>query len=368
MTILFNALHAGNRSGTGRYATELARRLPGAAPDLDVRVLWPAGTPRPCDLADSATIAVPVQSPLARIWHDQVGIRTLARNVRARLLHYPANVGPLVAPCPYVVTLHDLTFFRNPEWYGAVRAEYYQYAVARTARGAEAVIVDSSAVKADVVDFLRVPEERVHVIPLGVDSSFTPASKEHQAEVRARYGLPERFYLYAGTIEPRKNLLRLIQAWALLDKPFRHDLVIAGRLGWKTQAVREAAAAYDSHVHCIGFVPQKDLPSLLSAADVFVWPSLWEGFGLPPLEAMACGTPVITSATSSLPETVGDAALLVNPLDTDAIGEAMRRLAGDQGLRADLAAKGRARAALMTWDSAAHATVDRYRQIGHAER
>ena len=196
-----------------------------------------------------------------------------------------------------------------------------------------------------------------------MDSQFRPADEERRAAVRARYRLPERFFLYLGTIEPRKNLARVIAAWTRLAETCPLDLVIAGREGWKVGPIRAAAAGstHTTRIHWIGFVEGADAAALYSCADALVWPSLWEGFGLPPLEAMACGTPVMTSNVSSLPEVTGDAAVLVDPGSVDAIAEGMARLATDTALREDLAQKGQARAATFAWKRTAELTLESYR-------
>ena len=389
MRVLFNGLQAGNRSGTGRCVAELARRLPGLADDVEVAVLWPRHVPLAPD-AEDACVLVDSRSPLQRLWHDQFGVRALRRRMEAGVVHFPANVGPLLAMDGAVLTVHDLSFLRGPQWYRPDRAAYYRYAVRRSARLAARVIVDSQATAADVVELLGVPEDRIDVVPLGVGDEFRcgchaqapslgvrgqdgpgHAQTEFgrgtqprlQTGVRERYRLPERFFLFVGTLEPRKNLVRLIDAFTRIAPGCEHDLVLAGRDGWKVAPIRAAAAASPQarRIHFPGFVADEDLPAVLSAAHALVWPSLYEGFGLPPLEAMACGTPVVTSNTSSLPEVVGDAALQVDPYDVDALADAMRAVATDAALRNDLADKGAHRAAQFTWDRTAQLTLDTYR-------
>jgi glycosyltransferase involved in cell wall biosynthesis len=182
--------------------------------------------------------------------------------------------------------------------------------------------------------------------------------------MRARYGLPLTFFLFVGTIEPRKNLPRLIRAWNSISANCGCDLVIAGRAGWKTReyhrAVREVSQS--ARIHQIGFVPAEDLPALMACATAFVWPSLYEGFGLPPLDAMASGVPVLTSAVSSIPEVVGDAALLVDPEDENAIAKGLLRILRDEKLRDRLVRAGRDRARQLSWESSVTQTVQAYRQ------
>jgi len=227
------------------------------------------------------------------------------------------------------------------------------------------IITDSQATAADLHGMLGIPQDRIDVIPLGVDEAYRPVSPQDAAAVRSKYSLPESYFLYLGTLEPRKNLVRLIEAWSRIADACPHDLVIAGREGWKMRHIRRAVAASSqpSRIHRPGFIAHGDLPAMIGAAAAFVWPSLCEGFGLPPLEAMACGVPVLTSNISSLPEVVGDAALLVNPHHVEAIAEGMLQLAEDVPLRNALKARGLERAAGFTWRRTAEATIKTYRAV-----
>jgi len=367
MRILLNGLQAGNRSGTGRYVEELARRLPGLADDVEVAVLWPRHLPPPPGAQD-ACVLVDSHSPFRRLWQDQFGSRALRKRIEASVIHFPANVGPLLTMDRAVLTVHDLSFLREPQWYRRNRAAYYRYAVRRSARVAARVIVDSQATAADVIGLLGVPDDRIDVVPLGVRDEFRRrrgASPPLQAGVRERYRLPERFFLFVGTLEPRKNLVRLIDAFTRIAAESEYHLVLAGRDGWKVAPIRAAAGAspHAHRIHFPGFIADDDLPAVLSAAHALVWPSLYEGFGLPPLEAMACGAPVLTSNVSSLPEVVGDAALQVDPHDVDALAESMRALATDATLRNNLMAKGTHRAAHFTWERTAQLTLGVYRKL-----
>ena len=365
MRVLLNALQAGNRSGTGRYATELAARLPGLAADVEVHVAWPSHLPPPQDVPDDCLHLVDSQAPLARLRYDQIGIRRTMSRIAATAVHYPANIGPMAAMRGAVLTVHDLSFLRQPGWYRWNRAAYYRTAVRRSVRTAARIIADSQATADDLQELLRVPAGRIDVIPLGVGEEFRPASAERQADVRARYQLPERFFLYVGTIEPRKNLPNLIRAWSRIASDSPEDLVIAGRPGWKFQPIQAAAASspFANRIHFPGFIDDTDLPALLTAARAFIWPSWYEGFGLPPLEAMACGAPAVTSNTSSLPEVVADAALQVDPADTAALADAMRQAAAEGDTRTRLQQAAPARAAQFPWEQTAQLMLDAYRKL-----
>ena len=197
-----------------------------------------------------------------------------------------------------------------------------------------------------------------------MDRHFGPASPEEITRVKEKYRLPKSFYLFVGTLEPRKNIPCVIEAWDLISSDSTSDLVIAGRDGWKTGPIRKAASKVrqPNRIHFPGFIESEDLPALLSGAEAFVWPSLWEGFGLPPLEAMACGTPVVTSDESSLPEVVADAAITVSPEDVDMIANAMRALLVHEDLRETLRERALKRAAEFTWKRTAELTYEAYRR------
>jgi glycosyltransferase involved in cell wall biosynthesis len=367
MRVILNGLQAGNLSGTGRYTTELARRLPGLSDDVEYIVIWPKHVlhPRLVSGVDEAFVNVDAQTAARRLHFDQIAVRAERVRLKADVVHFPANIGPIAPMQGTVLTIHDLSFFRDPTWYRRDRAVYYRFAVERSVRVASRIIVDSVATAADLHDMLRVPESRIDIIPLGVGEELHPASAEQQSAARGWYKLPESFFLFVGTVEPRKNLVRLIQAWSRIAATCPHDLVIAGREGWKTGPVRTAAASspHSKRIHFPGFIAHDDLPAVLSAAHAFVWPSLWEGFGLPPLEAMACGTPAVVSDVSSLPEVVGDAALAVDPNNVDRIAGAMQEVATNTALRDRLKTRGLSRAAMFTWERTAKATLNTYRAV-----
>jgi glycosyltransferase involved in cell wall biosynthesis len=365
MKVLLNGLQAGNRSGTGRYTTELARWLPQVSNDLDLAVVWPKNADPPNTEAPGFTL-IKKDFPSAgrRLFYDQLGLRSEARQARADLTHYPANVGNLFGGIRSIVTVHDLSFIRHPSWYTLGRSAYYRSVVSRSTRTAARIIADSTATADDLINLLGVSALRIDVIPLGVSEAYTPQSAAQQKAVREKYSLPEAFFLFVGTLEPRKNVIRIIQGWAGRAQAAKLPLVIAGRDGWKVGPIHQAANQYNDtgKIHFPGFIAEEDLPALLSAAKMLVWPSLWEGFGLLPLESMACGTPVVTSNSSSLPEVVGDAALTVDPYDADAIGEAMLRLASDEKLYKNLRERGLSRAKEFTWKRTAELTCDAYRR------
>ena len=369
MRVLLNGLQAGNLSGTGRYIMELARWLPQVGDDLDLTVLWPAHVLHPAITPEMRVsfATANTQTLLARIYSGHRNMWSLLGTLGADVVHYPANFMPFLAGsarAKVVLTMHDLSFLREPAWYRWNRATYYRYAAQQSVRHADRLIADSYATATDLSSLLKVPQERVDIIPLGVGEPFKPTTAEQQATTRQLYNLPEQFFLYVGTIEPRKNIVRLIEAWSKIAAGLPYDLVIAGREGWKCRPVKDATkiSPHAGRIHFPGFIRPEDLPALLGSARVFVWPSLWEGFGLPPLEAMACGTPVVSSSRSSIPEALGDAALLVDPLNVEQLAAAMRDAAADENLRKRLVAGGLARAATFTWRRTAQLTLAAYRR------
>ncbi len=250
------------------------------------------------------------------------------RRSRADLLHGPTFVTPTLSTTPSVITIHDMTWFTHPAEHVAAKVRYYQTLIPLAVRRARKVIAITESTRRDILRILRVPASKVETVYYGVDPIFRPIEDETTlARACERLQICRPFLLFVGMLEPRKNLVRIIEAYsALCQSGCEHELVMAGPQGWgyAEAAERVQQLGLRARVRFTGPVPHEELPALFSAADAFVYPSLYEGFGLPPLEAMACGTPVISSNVSSLPEVVGDAGLLIDPLDTNALAEAMR--------------------------------------------
>ena len=301
------------------------------------------------------------------LWWHQVGAVSAARRRGCHLLHFPGSMGPLTTRFPIVVTIHDVMPIRFPELFRPWFRTYARVVMPRLARVARAVITVSQAAKAEMVECLGVAPERVVVIPHGVDRRFTPLQPDDSAAdaIGRRYGLPPAYVLAVGSVEPRKNLPRLLEAVRLLrDRAETRDvaLVHAGPEGFRPEEVGRTVQRLDldGAARFLGYVPTEDLRVLYGRARALVYPSLWEGFGLPVLEAMACACPVVTSDVSSLPEVAGGAAQLVDPQSSEAIAAAIARVWSDGSLRADLARRGLAHAAGFTWEAAARATVAVY--------
>ena len=292
---------------------------------------------------------------LARLWHRlrlPIPVETITGPLD--LFYSPDFVlPPTRRTTRTLLTVHDLSFLRYPDHFVPKLVRYLNAVVPRSVARADRVLADSEATRADLVTYLGTPPEKVEVLYSGVDQRFCPQPEQGEVErIRARYGLDERPYvLSVGTVQPRKNYVRLIRAFVSLK--VEAQLIIAGGRGWLYQDILAEAEKHPERVRMLGFVDDADLPALYRGASLFVFPSLYEGFGLPVLEAMACGVPVVCSDASSLPEVAGDAALPVDPLDTGGLAEAMARALEDAELRREMTAKGITRAARFTWEQAA---------------
>lgn len=309
---------------------------------------------------------------LGKIWWEQVGVKRACAAHGADLLHSPYFASPLNPSIPTVVTVHDVIPILLPAYRDALHTRLYMQLVARAARQAKAVLTVSQASKEDIVSTLGIPAERIHVTYNAVDASFTPVSDQSVLDgVRDSYGIGGDFLLYFGGFDRRKNVDRIVQAYATARTRFGkpHQLVIAGSMHLVGHRLypdpRPLVAKLDLErdVVVTGRISEDEKAVLYSAATVFVFPSLYEGFGMPVLEAMACGTPTITSNVSSLPEVAGDAALLVEPTSVEAIAEAMVRAVNESGLREDLRARGLQRAKQFSWEESAARTLEVYRQV-----
>jgi glycosyltransferase involved in cell wall biosynthesis len=307
---------------------------------------------------------LPTERPWARVVWEQAFQPFMAAQERLDLLHGLAFVSPLLQPCSTIVTIHDESFALFPEFFRGANAAYLRLFTRLSCRRAARIIAVSENTRADVMRLYGVPGERVQVVPHGVDARFFPRPASEVAEFKRAHSLPDHFILFVGTLEPRKNLVKLIEAFSNLQSRISNlKLILAGGKGWYYDQIFAAVERLDMQDEVIwaGYVPTDDLPLWYNSADVFAFPSRYEGFGMPLLEAMACGTPVVTSNASSLPEVAGDAALLVPPDDVGALADALARTLTDADLRQALHAKGLARAATFTWEETARRTAAVYR-------
>jgi glycosyltransferase involved in cell wall biosynthesis len=301
------------------------------------------------------------------LWWHQAGAVVAARRRGATLLHMPVGLGPVAGNFPTVVTVHDVMPIRLAHLYRPWYRWYAGAVMPRFARRARIVIADSRTAKEEIVQWLGVEPERIAVVPLGVDPAFRPTAPGDPAAdaVRERYQLPASYILAVGSVEPRKNLTRLLEAVRLLrSRPGTRDvtLVHAGPEGWRPEEVPAAvhSLALAGAARFLGYVPAADLCALYGLARVFVYPSLWEGFGLPVLEAMACGCPVVTSGVASIPEVAGDAARFVDPHSVEDMAEAIAAVWAGGEARDALVRRGYERARAFTWERAARATLEAY--------
>ena len=341
--------------GVGRYVAELARHLPAVAERHGGSVRFvtgrhPAGALGAVglDAGATTTLALPGRV-LNRTWVRMRSPRLPARLLKAvDVVHATSAAVPPPGSKPLVVTVHDLGFHHHPEAYPPAGRAWHERSMRLTADEAALILVPSAATAADCGTLYGIEPDRIAVTPLGADPA--PGDQAATHELLAGLGVPGPFLLAVGTLEPRKNLPRLLAAFAEAGLP-GHHLVVAGPSGWG-----ETLGEVPPRVVLAGRVPDPVLRGLYELADGLAYPSLYEGFGLPVVEAMAAGTPVLTSTTSSLPEVAGDAALLVDPADADAIAAGLHRLVTDQELRRRLRAAGPERAARFTWPACAEAT------------
>lgn len=322
-------------TGVQRYASELLARIGSEVTSM-----------RPNGLAEGAT---------GHFWEQMV----LPQQVGKSLLWSPSNTGPLSVE-RQVVTIHDVVPLDHPEWLNRTFSALYRFVVPRLVRKVRVVITISEFTRNRILEVIKLDPERVVVVPNGVDKRFSPCTMEEVDRVVTLLGIPSPHYVLAlGSIEPRKNLTRLLEAWSRCSQELPEDvwLVLAGAKGKRLVFRDVNITRLPPRVYVAGHVPDEFLPELYSGALVFAYPSLYEGFGLPPLEAMSCGTATLTGNRTALPEVVGDSALVVDPYDTDALADGITRLVSDQGLREALSQQGRRRAAQFTWERSASRTL-----------
>lgn len=287
----------------------------------------------------------PTGQPAVRVLWEQLAQPVLVNRLKPDLLHSLAFVRPLFCPVASVVTVYDVSFALYPDSFKIANRLYLTYFTRHSARAAQRVVAISENTRRDLVRLWQVSPDRIFVVYPGLEEHFAPITEpEKLVEFRRTRGLPEHFILYVGTLEPRKNVEGLLRAFSLLLKTGSHvrHLVLAGARGWKCQDLFDLIETLNLQQQVItpGYIAQAELPWWYAAADAFVYPSRYEGFGLPILEAMACGTPVVASNVSSIPEAAGDAALLVEPADVEAFSAAIRSVLDDNFLRQDMIRRG----------------------------
>ncbi len=366
-------------AGIGRYT----RSLIGALAEIDtenqytlfVAGGWDSGEETGPLGGNFRVRSVPLTDRLLNILWQRMRVPIPIQVITGRidLFHSPDFVLPPVGQTPTMLTVHDLSFLRVPEHFVPGFKEYLEGAVSRAVRRADHILADSRSTRRDLIELLEVHPDKVSVIYPGVDARFTEIRDPSvMSAVARRYELPSQFVLGLGTLQPRKNFKGLIAAFARLvasseggDSFANLHLVICGGSGWMCEDIVEAVKRHGltERVHLPGFVRDEDLPAIYSLASVFAFPSWYEGFGLPVLEAQACGTPVVVADNSSLPEVVGDGGLLVKAGNTDELAHAISLALTDSQLRGNLISAGRAQAARFSWNTAAQELHAAYQSL-----
>ncbi len=364
-------------AGIGRYTRELVRALAKLDRDNDYVLFAAVGGRRLAGTGWPSSFqmrSVPLSDrALAILWHRlRLPLWVELATGPVDIFHSPDFVLPPVRRARTMLTVHDLSFIRYPQCADANLRAYLNKVVPRSVHRADLILADSQNTKDDLMELLGVESDKIEVIYPGVEERFRPIEDQTLLEeVRRRYNLPPRFILGLGTLQPRKNFTRLIEAFADLRFAILRlgsvqvcdlRLAIAGGKGWLYEEIFATVErlGLEGKVIFPGFVADEDLPALYNLTDLFVFPSLYEGFGLPPLEALACGTLVVTSNASSLPEVVGEAGLMVEATDTKALAEAMKRVLEDVALREGMVAKGLEQAKKFTWEKAAAKLLSLY--------
>ncbi len=354
----------GTGTGVGRYVSNLLRWLPLVDPGARFTAFaGPGARAEPAIAGNGLALRSLPGLPAAAHWI----LPLAARRAGAQLLHGMANTLPLLTlGLPGVVTLHDLAIYRHPHFFPGGQAVSTRWLVPRALRSAARVICPSRYTADDAAALFDVPRARLRVIAHGVEDVFGVSLPAPVLEAaRRRYRLPDHYVLFVGTLQPRKNLEAALHAVAAARQQVETNLVVVGSRGWRDHTALELLPRLGLReaVRLLGYVPVSDLPAVYAQAQAFLFPSLYEGFGLPVLEAMACGTPVIASNRTSVPEVAGDAALLLDPLDFAAWGSALTRVLRDPELRARLVAAGRSRFPQFSWEQAAVAHARVYREV-----
>ena len=355
------------RTGVGYYTEHLLHHLAREASHDEVVVLSNRDVETTSPLPPTVRVAVSGRQMPRMVWM-QLGAPAALHALDADVAHFTNGMVPIASPAPTVVTIHDMSLRMYPRYHPLRRVLLNLPLVDLAAKRADAIVTVSESAKHDIVRLYALNPDRVHVVHEAAAPSFHRVTDPAELDrVRRRYGLADRTVLYVGTIEPRKNLPKLVEAFASRRRAgeLPHQLVCVGPYGWLSRGLEDVIrrSKVADAIRFTGYVPFEDLPALYSLAEIFVYPSMYEGFGLPVIEAMACGAPVVTGRAAALAEVGGDAVEKVDRIDADGFGEAMVRLARDPQRRAELSARGLARAVQFSWTRAARQTVNIYREV-----
>ena len=337
------------RAGVGVYTTQIVHAMAVDRPDCRMVVYGPPGG---FSHVPDATYRL---MPQTRFIGRHLRWPALIRKLKPSAYFGPAGALPLGAVgAPSVITIHDLAIYRNAGWFPARQPLSTRLVVPRSVLRSDGIVAVSENTARDIVEIFGVDRSRIQVVPHGISPRFQPMGGEDLAAARARLGLPERFILFVSTVEPRKNLETLLEAWAMMsDRP---DLVVVGSWGWTYESIRSRMERLGPHLHHLDSLDPDELPAIYNLARVLAHPAWYEGFGLPPLEAMACGTPVVVSDRASLPEVVAEAGLVVPADQPEAWRKALERVIGDTELASSMRHRGILRAAQFSWPRAARLT------------
>lgn len=365
-------------TGSGQYLHNLLAHLAAVAPDIEPIVITPNSQISNSPILNYQLHSLNLPSPLSnlgKVKFEQFDFPQACQRLKADLAHIPYWAPPLSSPVPFVVTIHDLIPILFPEHRNNLRVRLYNALVSAATLGAAHVITDSDASTRDVVKHLNVPVDKVTTVHLAVGPEYKPSVEFKDSAIREKYGLPDSYVFYLGGFQPHKNVNGLIASWTWCDGPLGegYPLVIAGKLPQPGDRFYEDLPGYAKelgleHVQFIGMVAEEDKPALYRGATCFVFPSRYEGFGLPVLEALACGAPVVTTAEASIPEVVGEAAYLVSdPEDTRALGAAIIAVVVNPDVVDRLTNAAREQVKKFSWQKTAEETVAIYRRVLNAK-